>query len=134
MQESAARVTSSSVRCGPSVPWAQRLFAGARNETLSGESALIFAAVVRCPPARAVNELAGHRSFRYPAFADVGIALHFRRGHAGNDTPSLHFDFQPQLISRTDGPPELGSLNAGKHHHLVMTVFHFRQQQRTSGL
>ncbi len=60
--------------------------------------------------------------------------MHLRRNHPGNRSPSLDFHFDPQLVAGTHRAAKFCPLDAREHHYLIVTIFHFREQQRASGL
>lgn len=62
--------------------------------------------------------------------ADVRGSLHA----ACIAAPDSHIDFDPQLIPRNHRTPELRSFNSREQHQLVLTVFHFGEQQDSAGL
>ena len=94
----------------------------------------LIATVIRSPPARTVDQLAGNDASATRLSPTIRVSLHLGSSHARHDTPAFHFHFQPQLVSGRHWAPELRALDPGKHHHLVLAIFHFGQQQRTTRL
>jgi len=83
---------------------------------------------------RTVDELARHRSFRHLLARNIRHTLHFRRDHAWHGTPALHLHLNAHLVAGAHGTPKLRAVDPGEHHHFVVAVFYFREQQRAPGL
>jgi hypothetical protein len=124
-------VRANLARRGNLCPWIDN---GRGVDVHEGLNRAYVDASVSAAAARTVDQLAGNDGFRYALVADPGIALHPGGGHPWNRAPAGDFDFQPQLIARTDGLAEFGAVDSGKDHDLVAAVFDFGQQQCAASL
>src|SRR6266567_1139038 len=74
-------------------------------------------------PAGALDELASYCGLGSTLIANISDALH---SHSVSP-PGFHIYFYAELIAGQNRAPKAGTLDAGKHHQLLITILHFSQ-------
>ena len=86
------------------------------------------------PPASAIHQLAGDSGLGYALAVNESNAFHAHGNTARPGMPGLYFHLDPHLVARNHWTAETRLFDAGKDHQLFASVFHFGEQQRSSGL